>query len=106
MKKKIFYIAIGALLSLFSVRVEAQQPARKVPRIGILRAAASFAGRFEAFRQGLRDLGYVEGKTIRIEYRWAEGKLGRLTALAAGLVWLNAEVLGSARGNSTTRAPR
>ena len=92
---------------LFASPAEAQQPARKVPRIGILGAAASYSqAAIEAFRQGLRDLGYVEGKNIRIEYRWAEGKLDRLPALAAELVGLNVDVLVSAGGNSATRALR
>jgi putative tryptophan/tyrosine transport system substrate-binding protein len=106
MKKKIMILTLCAMLLTFSMSAQAQQPARKIPRIGILGAAASFAGRFEAFRQGLRDLGYVEGKNIRIEYRWAEGKLDRLPALAAELVGLNADVLVSAGGNSATRALR
>ena len=78
MKKRITVLTLGAMLLAFSMSAQAQQPARKVPRIGILGATAStsnFAGRIEAFRQGLRDLGYVEGKNISIEYRWAEGKL-------------------------------
>ena len=109
MNRKITVLTLYATLFVLSVRVEAQQPARKVPRIGILHATAStstFAGRIEAFRQGLRDLGYVEGKNIRIEYRWAEGKLDRLPALAAELVDLNVDALVSAGGNSATRALR
>jgi putative tryptophan/tyrosine transport system substrate-binding protein len=109
MKKRITVLTLGALLLAFSMSAQAQQPARKVPRIGILGATAStsnFAGRIEAFRQGLRDLGYVEGKNISIEYRWAEGKLERLPALAGELVGLNVDVLVSAGGNSATRALR
>ena len=66
---------------------EAQQPAR-IPRIGILSpvSASFFSARVEAFRQRLRELGYVEGKNIVIEYRYAEGKLERLPDLAAELV--------------------
>jgi putative ABC transport system substrate-binding protein len=63
---------------------EAQQPAR-VPRIGYLSATSpsAISDRTEAFRQGLSELGYVEGKNIVIEWRYAEGKLDRLPALAA-----------------------
>jgi putative ABC transport system substrate-binding protein len=70
------------------------QPA-KIPRIGYLSAAsASFQSfRVEAFGQGLRELGYVEGKNIVIEYRYADGKHDRLPALAAELVRLNVDVI-------------
>jgi putative ABC transport system substrate-binding protein len=107
MERKIIGFALSAVLFALCFSVEAQQPAGKVPRIGILGAAAStsaFAGRIEAFRQGLRDLGYVEGKNISIKYRWAEGKLDRLPDLAAELVREKADVLVSAGGNSATRA--
>jgi putative ABC transport system substrate-binding protein len=101
MKKTITVLTLCAMLFVLSIRVEAQQPMGKVPRIGILGAAAStsaFAGRIEAFRQGLRDLGYVEGKNISIESRWAEGKLDRLPDLAAALVREKMDVLVSAGG--------
>ncbi len=72
----------------------AQQPAR-IFRIGILLApsASSNPARIEAFRQRLRELGYVEGKNIVIEYRYAEGKLERLPDLAAELVRLKVDVI-------------
>ena len=72
----------------------AQQPAR-IPRIGILFApsASFYSARVEAFRQRLRELGYVEGKNIVIEYRYAEGKLERLPDLAAELVRLKVNVI-------------
>ena len=62
--KRIFALALSALLLLLSVPAHAQQP-KKVPRIGYLSSASPSAGssRIEAFRQGLRDLGYVEGRT-------------------------------------------
>ena len=94
MKKKIIGLALGALLIALSVSAEAQQPAR-IPRIGILgpSSASSFLPRVEAFRQRLRELGYVEGKNIVIEYRYAEGKLDRLPDLAAELVRLKVDVI-------------
>src|SRR5919202_6020460 len=66
------------------------QPAAKVPRIGFLGATteSAEAARVEAFRQGLRELGYVDGQTIAVAWRWAEGQLDRLPALAAELVGL------------------
>jgi putative ABC transport system substrate-binding protein len=75
------------------------QPARKVPRIGFLVAASAsdsaYARLIEAFRQGLRDLGYVEGRNIVIEYRYADGKSERLPALAAELARLKVAVIVS-----------
>ena len=82
-------------LTLASVHLaEAQQPTR-IPRIGFLEATSysTIQARVEAFLQGLRELGYVEGKNIHIEYRWAEGKLDRLPNLAAELVRLKVDVI-------------
>jgi putative ABC transport system substrate-binding protein len=95
-------ILLGALLLALSVHVDAQQPA-KLPRIGLLRAGSPPDPMIEAFRQGLRDLGYVEGKSIVIEYRWAEGKNERLPDLAADLVRLGVDVIVPG-GNAATRA--
>ena len=76
------------------VIAEAQQPT-KVPRIGYLTGnfPSAIAERTEAFRQGLRELGYVEGKDIVIEYRYAEGKLERLPTLVSELVRLKVDVI-------------
>jgi putative ABC transport system substrate-binding protein len=73
---------------------DAQQPP-KMPQIGYLGAASPSAGAplLEAFRQGLRELGYVEGQTISIQYRWAEGKPDRFPALAAELIHLRVDVI-------------
>ena len=86
---------------------EAQQPAG-IPRIGILIAASasSFSARVEAFRQRLRELGYVEGKNIVIEYRYAEGKLERLPDLAAELVRLKVDVIVTAGGPNILAAKK
>jgi putative tryptophan/tyrosine transport system substrate-binding protein len=79
---------------LAPLAAEAQQPA-KVPRIGFLTTPSPTAAAYylEAFREGLRELGYVEGKTIAIEYRFAEGRPERLPALAAELVRLKVDVI-------------
>ena len=85
---------------------EAQQPT-KIPRIGYLTGASlsAISARIEAFRQGLRELGYVEGKNIVIEWRSAEGKLDRLPALAAELVRLKVDVIVTG-GPTATRAAK
>ena len=66
---------------------------------------SAIAARIEAFRQGLRELGYVEGKNIVIEWRFAEGKLDRLPALAAELVRLKVDVIVTG-GSTATRAAK
>jgi putative ABC transport system substrate-binding protein len=71
---------------------EAQTPA-KIPRIGFLFIGSKDQPHLDAFRQGLQDLGYVEGKNIAIEYRYAEGKPDALPTLAAELVGLNVDVI-------------
>jgi putative tryptophan/tyrosine transport system substrate-binding protein len=75
--------------------VVAQAQQSTTPRIGLLitSSPSAFATRMDAFRQGLRELGYVEGKNIVIEWRSAEGKLDRLAALAAKLVGLKVDVI-------------
>jgi len=75
------------------VSAEAQQPAREVPRIGILFIGDRNQPHLEAFKQGLRERGYIEGKNIAIEYRYAEGKINRLPLLAAELVKLKVDVI-------------
>jgi len=95
------------IIVLLITDLAAAQQAKKVPRIGFLVASNSSANsdRIEAFRQGLRELGYVEGKNIVIEYRAAEGKLDRLPGLAAELIDHNADVIVTA-GPADTRAAK
>ncbi len=106
MSKKLFCFALCAMLFSLCFPAQAQQPA-KIPRIGYLEAVSPSIGavRSEAFRQGLRELGYVEGKNIVTEYRYAEGKRDRLPALAAELVRLKVDVIVTA-GASATRAAK
>jgi putative ABC transport system substrate-binding protein len=80
------------------------QPARIVPRIGVLRAGAPPDLNVQGFRQGLRDLGYVEGQNVVIEYRWAEGKPDRLAGLAVELVRLKVDVIVTGGGEATQAA--
>jgi putative tryptophan/tyrosine transport system substrate-binding protein len=101
MSKKIIKLALCALLLALSDPVEAQQPA-KVPRIGIL-SSGSQSDRMDAFRQRLRELGYIEGQNIVIEERRTKGGPGDLPALAAELVHRNVQVILTA-GTSPTQA--
>jgi putative ABC transport system substrate-binding protein len=106
MKKKITVLTLCAMLFAPSVSAEAQQP-QKIPLIGRLSPGSPSANpaRTEAFRQGLRELEYVEGKNIVIERRSAEGRLDRLPALAAELVRLKVDIIVTA-GPAATRAAK
>jgi putative ABC transport system substrate-binding protein len=106
MTKKIILLALRSLLLAPCSAVEAQQQT-KIPRIGFLvaRSPSANVDRIEAFRQGLRELGYVEGKNIVIEWRYAEGKLDRLPALAAELRGLKVDIIVST-GPTVTRAAK
>ena len=85
MMKKITVFTLSALLVSLYSPAGAQQT-KKIPRIGISSPYAADSLQAESFRQGLKDVGYVEGKNIAIEYRWSEGRNERLTDLAAELV--------------------
>jgi len=106
MKKKITVLTLCAMLFALCSSAHAQQP-KKVPRIGYLSNTSPSAdsARYEAFRQGLRELGYVAGKNVVIEYRYTEGKSDRLPALAAELVRLRVDVVVTG-GGATTRAAK
>ncbi len=106
MSKNVILLTLCAWLHALCASASAQQPA-KVPRIGYLAATAASANstRIEAFRQGLRELGYVEGKNIVIEWRYAGGKPDRLIALAVELVRLKVDAIVTA-GPSPTRAAK
>jgi len=106
MRKTVISFALCAMLFTLCFSAEAQQ-STKIPRIGYLSvtSASSVAARTEAFREGLRELGYVEGKNILIEYRYAEGKFDRLPVLAAELVRLKVDVIVTA-ATSPTRAAK
>ena len=101
-------ILVWLLVVFFGANVsvaQAQQPT-KIPRIGFLNASSpsAVAARTEAFRQGLRELGYVEGKNIVIEWRHAEGKLDRLPALVAELLRLKVDIIVTGGPGSTRSA--
>jgi putative ABC transport system substrate-binding protein len=109
MSKKVVGITVYAVLLALSVAADAQQPA-KVYRIGLLISASDVIASFtDAFRQGLRDLGYVEGKNFVLEIRGGGAEPDRLSDLAAELVRLNVDIIvtvGSPALRAATKATR
>ena len=102
MNRRTFTVTAAALLAAPLV-AEAQPTTGKIPRIAFLTTTSpTGSANFDAFQQGLRELGYVEGKDIVVEHRWVEGKKGQLAALATELVRLNVDVIVT--GHSTVRA--
>jgi ABC-type uncharacterized transport system substrate-binding protein len=105
-KAGVLSILFVVVLLAVAVTAEAQQP-KKVPRIGFLSpvSPSTISDRVEAFQQGLRELGYVEGKNIVIEWRYAEGKVDRLPGLAAELVRVKVDLIVTT-GPTPTRAAK
>ncbi len=101
----VLWFGLCALLLALCASAHAQ-PATKIPRIGFLSAVSrsTISARVEAFHQGLGELGYVEGKNIFIEWRFAEGKFDRLPSLAAELVRLKVDVIVAEAPTSTRSA--
>jgi putative ABC transport system substrate-binding protein len=106
MRKNVVALALAVLLFALSFSAEAQQQP-KIPRIGFLtnNSSTGLGDADEAFRQGLRALGYVEGKSLVTEYRYGEGKVGRLAEMAAELVRLKVDVIVTG-GPTSTRAAK
>jgi putative tryptophan/tyrosine transport system substrate-binding protein len=106
MKSKSFFWLLTTVLLITAGSADAQQ-SKKIVRIGYLSvlSSASDAARLAAFRQGLRELGYVDGQHSVIEPRYAEGKLDRLPELAGELVRLNVDVI-IAGGSTAFRAAK
>src|SRR5215470_7587947 len=106
MKRKITVLTICAMLFALCSSAHAQQP-KKMPRVGYLGNPSPSANseRIEAFRQGLRELGYVEGKNIVVEYLYAEGKADGGRELAAELARLKLDVIVTT-GPTVTRAAK
>jgi len=106
MKKNFLTWLLTTFILTTFIQAEAQQPI-KIPRIGIvtLQPLSAIAARQEAFRQGLRELGYIEGKNIVIEHRSAEGKFDRLPALMAEIIRRKVDIILS-HGPTTTRVAK
>jgi putative tryptophan/tyrosine transport system substrate-binding protein len=107
MNKKILVSILAVVILAFVHRVEAQEP-KKVTRIGYLSNtdAATDSARAEGIRLALRELGYIEGQNIVIEYRYAEGRPDREPGLAAELVRLKVDIIVAASGDVTIRAAK
>jgi ABC-type uncharacterized transport system substrate-binding protein len=93
-KRRKFITLLGSAAATWPLAAHGQQPG-KVPRIGFVGAASasSYASQLEGFRLGLRDLGYVEGTNIVVEYRWAQGRYERLRELMVELVGSNVDLI-------------
>src|SRR5215469_3435108 len=94
MRRRDFIKVVAGCVAASPLAAHAQQPS--MPVVGVLSAEwpnAVTADRLRAFREGLNDTGYVEGRNVMIEYRWAEGRFDRLPALAAELVRLPVNVI-------------
>jgi putative ABC transport system substrate-binding protein len=95
MSRRRFLRTVVSAVAALAVEAPLAQPPHRIPRIGFLRAEAPDA-LFDAFREGMQRLGYVDGKTVLIEQRWANGYLDRLPGLADELVRLKVDVIVTA----------
>jgi putative tryptophan/tyrosine transport system substrate-binding protein len=105
-RRREFLGVLGGAAAAWPVAARAQQPA--MPVIGLLHPASpdtfAFAGRLRGLRQGLKDIGYIEGENVAIEYRWAENQTDRLPELAADLVRRRVTVIAVIGESATVAA--
>ncbi len=105
MRAKVFLFAVVIMVSSLALPAQAQQP-KKAPRIGWMEFSGSRGPSFEAFLEGLRERGYMQGQNINIEYRSGEGREDRLAEVAAELVSLKVNALVADTNAATVAAQK